>query len=300
MRLLHKGKVKEVYAFGEDKLLFNFTDQISVFDKIIPTLVPKKGEALARTSAYWFEETRKLGIDTHYIGLQDVDKMLVKKLEIIHDRAKITPSSISFFIPLEVICRHYVAGSMLDRLKSGEVKPEQLGLPTGKIPAYGTKLPKPFIEFTTKLEPTDRNLSEDEAFRISGLTAEEFEELKRTVVRIDEMIAKRCEKRGLVHVDGKKEFGMNAERQIMVVDTFGTLDEDRWWDKKQLDEGKHVELSKEMVRQHYRDIGYHEKLYAARKAGQPEPPIPAMPDELTKRVTALYVEGFERITGERW
>lgn len=300
MRLLHKGKVKEVYAFGEDKLLFNFTDQISVFDKIIPTLVPKKGEALARTSAYWFEETRKLGIDTHFIGLQDVDKMLVKKLEIIHDRSKITPASISFFIPLEVICRHYVAGSMLDRLKSGEVKPEQLGLPAGKIPAYGTKLPQPFIEFTTKLEPTDRNLSEEEAFRISGLTEKEFAELKRTVVRIDEMIASRCEKRGLVHVDGKKEFGMNAKREIMIVDTFGTLDEDRWWDKKQLDEGKHVELSKEMVRQHYRDSGYHEKLYAARKAGQPEPPIPALPDELTRRVTALYVEGFERITGQSW
>ena len=128
MKLLHKGKVKEVYAFGPDKLLFNFTDQISVFDKIIPTLVPKKGEALCRTSAYWFEETKSLGIDTHFIGLQDVDKMLVKRLEILHDSTKITPRMVNFFIPLEVVARHYLAGSMHDRVKAGVAQGDS-GLP---------------------------------------------------------------------------------------------------------------------------------------------------------------------------
>lgn len=301
MKLLHKGKVKEVYAFGADKLLFNFTDQISVFDKIIPTLVPKKGEALCRTSAFWFEEVRRLGLDSHYVGLQDVDKMLVKRVEVIHDRSRITPRSVGFFIPLEVICRHFLAGSMHDRVKKGEVKAEELGFPEGHVPRYGEKLPKPFIEFTTKLEPTDRQLSEEEALRISGLTETEFEDLKDAVLRIDELIARKAEAVGLLHVDGKKEFGMNHERQLMVVDTFGTLDEDRWWDKKAYDaEGKTLELSKEMVRQHYRETGYHEKLYAARKAGQPEPDIPPLPDHVTKQVTALYVDLYERLTGKKW
>lgn len=301
MKLLHKGKVKEVYAFGEDKLLFNFTDQISVFDKIIPTLVPKKGEALCRTSAYWFEETAKLGLDTHFLGLQDNDKMLVKRLAIIPDSSKITPKTVSFFIPLEVVCRHYLAGSMNDRVKAGEVTPEQLGFAKGHKPKYGEKLPHPFIEFTTKLEPTDRLLSEAEALKLSGLTEKEFKDLKAAVLKIDERIARNAESKGLIHVDGKKEFGMNHQRELMVVDTFGTPDEDRWWDKKAYDaEGKTLEYSKEMVRQHYRDIGYHEKLYAARKAGQPEPDIPALPADVTARVTKLYVDLYERITGKSW
>lgn len=304
MKLLHKGKVKEVYAFGEDKLLFNFTDQISVFDKIIPTLVPKKGEALARISAFWFEQCQKqLGLDTHFIGLQDNDKMLVKRLEII-DPAKrsISKDQRSFFIPLEVVCRHYAAGSLLDRLASGEVKPSRVGM--DRAPKKGEKLPTPFIEFTTKLEETDRPLSDDEALKISGLTEKEFADLKKAVLDIDALIASKCEAKGLIHVDGKKEFGMNHRRELMIVDTFGTPDEDRWWDKALYEkDGTQLDLSKEMVRQHYRSTGYHDQLMAARKAGatkQTEPPIPALPPEVTAQVTRLYVDLFERITGQKW
>lgn len=304
MKLLHKGKVKEVYEFGADKLLFHFTDQISVFDKIIPTLVPKKGEALARTSAFWFEQCQKrLGLDTHFLGLQDVDKMLVKRLDVI-DPAKrpITREQVSFFIPLEVVCRHYAAGSLLDRLATGEIKPQRVGMT--RPPKKGEKLPKPFIEFTTKLEATDRPLSDEEALRLSGLTEREFAALKQAVLDIDALIAATCEPKGLIHVDGKKEFGMNARREIMVVDTFGTLDEDRWWDKALYEkDGAQLELSKEMVRQHYRSTGYHERLMAARRAGatkETEPPIPALPADVTANVTKLYVDLYERITGQTW
>jgi len=225
----------------------------------------------------------------------------VKRLAIIHDSSKITPGTVSFFIPLEVVARHYLAGSMHDRVKSGEVTPEALGFPKGHKPKYGEKLPRPHVEFTTKLEATDRLLREDEALKLSGLTAKEFADLKATVLKIDERIAKNAEARGLIHVDGKKEFGMNARRELMIVDTFGTPDEDRWWDKRAYEnEGKTLEYSKEMVRQHYRDIGYHEKLYAARKAGAPEPDIPALPADITAKVTKLYVELYERITGKSW
>jgi phosphoribosylaminoimidazole-succinocarboxamide synthase len=303
MKLLHKGKVKEVYAFGEDKLLFHFTDQISVFDKIIPTLVPKKGEALNRTSAYWFEECAKLGIETHYLGMQEANTMLVKKADIIQPE-NLTPQTRNFFIPVEVICRHYVAGSMYDRLKSGAVRPEALGFPAGKVPAKGAKIPKPFVEFTTKFEPVDRELTEAEALKLSGLTPEEFQQLKDAVLRIDEKIAANAERKGLIHVDGKKEFAMNPHRELMIVDTFGTPDEDRWWDKALYEEkGEMVELSKEMVRQFYRSTGYHEALMAARKAGatkESEPPIPALPPEVTQQVTDLYVSLYERITGRAW
>ena len=86
----------------------------------------------------------------------------------------------------------------------------------------------------------------------------------------------------------------------MVVDTFGTLDEDRWWDAAEYAKGNTVELSKEMVRQYYRETGYHAKLMAAREKGEAEPPIPALPQEVIDKVSQLYVDMYERITGEKF
>ena len=86
----------------------------------------------------------------------------------------------------------------------------------------------------------------------------------------------------------------------MVIDTFGTLDEDRWWDAEEYAKGNIVELSKEFVRQYYREIGYHKALYDAREKGEPEPDIPALPQDIIDRVSKLYVDMYERITGEKF
>ncbi len=86
----------------------------------------------------------------------------------------------------------------------------------------------------------------------------------------------------------------------MLVDTFGTADEDRFWDLAAFEQGKHVELSKEFVRQHYRQTGYHATLYTAREKGLPEPDIPALPPDVLRDVSDLYVRMFERLTGERF
>src|SRR5438132_908933 len=95
---------------------------------------------------------------------------------------------------------------------------------------YGEPLPRPFVEVTTKLEKVDRELTEDEALKISKLSRVEFDDLVRTVLKIDERLNTEVRKRGLIHVDGKKEFAMDDERRLMLVDTFGTADEDRFWD----------------------------------------------------------------------
>ncbi len=144
----------------------------------------------------------------------------------------------------------------------------------------------------------DRELTRDEAVRISGLTPREYDELLGTVLRIDGRLNEEVRKRGLIHVDGKKEFGMDAERRLMLVDTFGTADEDRFWDLPAYERGEQVELSKESVRQYYRKTGYHARLMDARKTGQPEPDIPPLPDNVLKQVSDLYISLFERLTGE--
>ena len=300
MRFLRKGKVKEVYEVSKDELEFVFTDQISVFDKVIPTLIPHKGETLCRTSAHWFKLVQGLGVRTHFLRVIDGNRMRVRRVQVIPEYDRITSSTRNFLIPLEVIARYYVAGSFYDRIQTGKIRPESVGFPRGHAPKYGEALPHPFVEVTTKLEKVDRELTEDEALGISKLSRAEFDALVGTVLKIDERLNAEVQKRGLIHVDGKKEFAMDEKRRLMLVDTFGTADEDRFWDLEAYQQGKQVELSKEFVRQYYRKTGYHQALMDARGAGRPEPDIPPLPADVAKQASDLYVGLFERLTGEKF
>ena len=300
LKLFKIGKVKEVYEIEDlDELEFKFTDNISVFDKVIPTEIPNKGESLCKTSTYWFKVAREIGILSHFISNPAPNRMRVKKVNIIQNYSKINNSTRSYLIPLEFICRYYVAGSLFNRLQKGKLDPSILGFSSSTIPDYGAELPEPFIEVTTKLEPVDRLLSLDAAMNISGLTAEEYDNICETILKLDMKINTEIKSRGLVHVDGKKEFAFDSERNIMLVDTFGTPDEDRFWDWEKYNDGEYVELSKEYVRQVYKKSSYYETLTQAREAGKPEPEIPPLDNKTTEEVSKLYIDHFEKITGEK-
>ncbi|MEL9914381.1 MAG: phosphoribosylaminoimidazolesuccinocarboxamide synthase [Thermoplasmatales archaeon] len=296
MKFIRKGKVKEVYDNGEE-LLFIFTDQISVFDKIIPSLVPGKGESLARTSAFWFKRASEMGIRNHFINLRNGNEMVVRKFKIIE--GKVHYGERGYLIPLEFVMRYYVAGSLLDRIENGRIDFRDLGFK--RKPAYGEKLPEPLFEVTTKFEKTDRPLGFDEAREIGGLDNDDLEEIRKIIEKMDEDINRTTWDRGLIHADGKKEFAMDEERNPILVDTFGTADEDRFWEREEFEkEGKILERSKEFVRQYYRELGYHEKLMKARAAGLPEPDIPPLPPSMIEETRKLYISLYERITGEHW
>ncbi len=301
MKLIRKGKVKEVYETeNENELEFFFTNHISVFDKVIPSNIPSKGETLCRTSSYWFMVAENIGVKTHFIKTTGPNRMRVKKVDVIKDYSKLNEKTTNHLIPLEFICRYYIAGSLFDRIKNKEIKNETLGFNPDYNVKYGDKLPTPFFEVTTKLEKTDRNIGLDEALRISRLSKDEYEKIKEIFFRIDNEINSAVRQRGLIHVDGKKEFAFDENRDIMLIDTFGTADEDRFWDADKYEKGEFVELSKEYVRQYYREINYHEKLMSARKNGLPEPDIPALPHDKIQKVSRLYIDLFERITGEKF
>lgn len=299
MKLVKKGKVKEVYEVSNDEFEFLFTDNISVFDKVIPSQIPSKGETLCRTSAYWFEQASRLG-KTHYIKLEAPNKMRVKRVDIISDYSKITRKTTNYLIPLEFIARYYIAGSLFDRINNKETTPEQLGFKSNYTPKYGDELPEPLFEVTTKLEKIDRLLEKEEALRISGLSPEDYDRIKEMFFKIDEKINRAVNQRGLIHVDGKKEFAFDKNREVMLIDTFGTADEDRFWDAEKYEEGKFVELSKEAARQHYRESGYYDILMKARKSNLSEPDIPSLPREKIQVISKLYIDLFERITGEKF
>src|SRR5947208_17117818 len=123
MRFLRKGKVKEVYEVSEGELEFVFTDQISVFDKVIPTLIPYKGETLCRTSAHWFKVVQDLGVRTHFLKVVDGNRMRARRVQVIPDYDRITPSTRKFLIPHAVIARYYMTGPFRVRVQARKLRP---------------------------------------------------------------------------------------------------------------------------------------------------------------------------------
>jgi len=281
-KFLKSGKVKDVYEIDSNLLKFKFSNRISVFDQIIPSKINVKGEVLCRIAKFWFDMVEKEGIcKTHYVPAHNTnsDEMFVKKTEV---------------IPLEFIVRYYNAGSYYKR--NG-----------GK---YGEKFNEPIFECTTKFEKYDRLINEEEALKISKLKKKDLENIKETILKIDNIIEKQVEKGNLIHVDGKKEFGI-LNNEILLIDTFGTPDEDRFWDKKEYENGNIVELSKEFVRQYYENLfyvcpkcgekfSYRDFLYAQREKNLSEPLIPPLSDDIIKKVEDLYVGMYERITGKKF
>ncbi len=290
------GKVKDVYDEGET-LLFKFSDRISVFDQIIPDSIPGKGESLCRTSTFWFNLVKETSnLSTHYIETPSPTEMRVKKFFV--PEGKGNPYEVEFVIPLEFIMRYFVAGTLYDRLKKGQVKPEEVGLK--HMPEYGEELYDPFFEVTTKFEKFDRPLKTGDVVDIGGMSKSELRDIQEAVLLVDRRISGEVEKRGLIHVDGKKEFAFGPSREPVLIDTFGTVDEDRFWEKSDFENGRITELSKEFVRQYYRSTGHHTKLYDARERNLPEPPIPELPPEMVKKTSQLYSTMYERITGNKW
>mgnify|MGYP006090772033 CR=1 FL=1 len=299
---LYSGKVKQVWSTDDPDILeFRYTDQISVFDQIIPSLIPRKGESLNRTTCHWFDLVAKEGIcRTHIVQRNGSERCLVRRVDIYREPGTLPRDGEWVFVPLEFVCRHYLAGSGWRRYQRGELTAEELGFEAGTVLESGAKLPAPYLEITTKFEDYDRLIDREEALEIANISGEELDSLLQVVIKVDTLIEREALLRGLIHVDGKKEFALGPGRVPVLVDSFGTLDEDRWWDSEQYYKGNIVQLSKEFVRQHYIDSGHQDQVRTARESGNEDPVIPALPQEVIDQTTALYTSMYERLTGKEF
>lgn len=326
MRLFKKGSVKEVYVLKEPKDgspgegRFVFTDSYSVFDwGQMPQAIPEKGKALCLIGAYFFEELERRGIPTHYLGLEEdgvvkpldslkgpTDTMAVKLVRVIepkregnfYDYSVFKGLEGNFLIPLELIYRNFLpeGSSVFKRLEAGSLSPKDLGLDS--FPRPGERLPKPFLDVSTKLEATDRYISFQEAKELSGLSDEELEKVKETTLLINGLITEKLEEKGLRNEDGKVEFAFGEGRTLMVVDAVGTPDECRF-----TFEG--MPLSKELLRILYRRTAWYREIEEAKKVDpvdwkQKVTSPPPLPWEAIKLVSDLYKALANEITGRRW
>jgi len=277
--------------------VFSFTDDYSVFDYgKMPDIIPEKGEALCRMAAHNFKELEKLGIKSHFRTLVSGNQMEVDLVQVLYpQKGELKPGMKNYLVPLEIIFRNSLpdGSSVFKRIKSGQLDRKALGLE--KEPVPGEKLSKPLMDVSTKLEPSDRYLSWQEALEISALEKEQIEELKQKALKINDFLTKKAEELGLEHADGKVEFGLNPNNELVLVDVAGTLDENRF-----LYNGFHV--SKQVLRDYYKTTPWYgiiEKEKAEGKGHGEFTEPEKLPPELVKIVSDMYKAVTVAWTGEK-
>ncbi len=308
------GSVKDLIVMREPdgglgRGRFIFSDRYSVFDYgEMPDRIEDKGKSLCLVSAYFFEKLEEKGIKTHYLGLVEggkikrldelespVNEMEIKLVRVIKPDGNYSvfkQLNGNFLLPLEIIYRNSIpeGSSLLRRVERGEVKPQDFGL--DKIEP-NMKLEKPIVDFSTKLEDVDRYLTYAEAKEISGLSDNEFENLVKLAIEVDEIISSEVGKIGLENEDGKIEVAFDDGRKFMVVDAVGTLDECRF-------SYEGFEVSKEILRKYYRKTEWYKRVqeYKGREnwrevVGKP----PNLPNDVREGVSNLYKAFCNEVTG---
>ncbi|GBE36759.1 phosphoribosylaminoimidazole-succinocarboxamide synthase [bacterium BMS3Bbin07] len=300
---------------------FHFSDRYSVFDwGEMPDLIPDKGASIALLSSYFFEKLENAGIKTHYLGLVEDNRskqlfelqrpsttMEIRLLRVLrpefreggYDYSCYEGQKGNFLIPLEIIYRNSIpeGSSILKRLRSGEVRPEEFGLK--EMPVPGEELREPILDVSTKLEITDRYISWEEARRIAGLSEGELEEIKEITLSVNRMITDEFSRIGLKNEDGKIELGFDPERRLMLVDVLGTLDECRFTYKG-------IPVSKEIARIYYRNTPWYHAVEEAKTEDRmrwkelvKESPRP-LPERLRALISMVYAACTNEITGREW
>jgi phosphoribosylaminoimidazole-succinocarboxamide synthase len=298
---MYEGSVKRIFSSDESaNLVFEFTDDYSVFDwGKMPDTIPFKGVGLAKLMSVLFKRLEAQGVKTHYRGFDGERNVLVQKIgvyrpERISENGRnyyTYPKTMEkpFLIPLEVVFRFEVCAgsSFIKRHAEKNYK-------------VGDQFPKPFIEMFTKLEDKDRPLSQEEALKISGLTPAQFVAVSAKTAEVAQTLKTWFGDKGIRLMDGKLEWGLSMEGEIILVDAIGP-------DEMRL-EKQGMQLSKEVLRDFYRKTPWYEELEKAKEEGEAKgyadwkalvKPPPALPPVLKNLVSEMYQALVNEIAAEK-
>jgi phosphoribosylaminoimidazole-succinocarboxamide synthase len=252
------------------------TDRISTYDVVHPTPVPDKGKVLTGISAFWFEKTAEI-VPNHVVSFTEVPEevrgraMLVERLEM---------------FPVECVVRGYITGSgWKDYQASGAI----CGIELPKGLAESEQLPEPIFTPATKADvgDHDENVDFDRAAEILG-DRELLERLRELSIAVYARAAEHARSRGIILADTKFEFGRGKSGEIVLGDEVLTPDSSRFWPAEGYEPG-HGQPS--FDKQYVRD-------WASQSGWDKSPPAPALPEEIVDRTRDLYVDAYERLTGE--
>jgi phosphoribosylaminoimidazole-succinocarboxamide synthase len=275
MELLHSGKVRDVYADGDDIILVA-SDRVSVYDVVLPTAIPGKGEILTQLSLWWFDRLADI-VPNHVISVTDVPRefagraMRCRRLEM---------------LPVECIARGYLAGLGLREYEAAAAV-SGIALPPGL--AEGSRLPAPIFTPTTKAM-----VGHDEFITFDDVTAKVgaalAEELRRATLNVYQRGADLAAERGIIVADTKLEFGLARDGTLVLADELLTPDSSRFWPADRWQPGRpQYALDKQVVRDWAAGTGWNKRA-----------PGPKIPADIVLAARARYIEIFERITGAAW
>jgi phosphoribosylaminoimidazole-succinocarboxamide synthase len=262
------GKVREIYALDDQRLLLVASDRISTFDVVLPTEIPDKGRVLTGLSGFWFARTKHI-VPNHLLGLREDGRSTeCRRLEM---------------LPVECVVRGYITGSgWKDYLRSGEVCGHRL--PEGLRESQ--RLPEPIFTPSTKAQTGhDENITREQAAELVG--RERFDEVERIALELYAFAAAHAEARGIILADTKFELGVDDTGQLVLADEAFTPDSSRFWPADAYEPGgPQPSFDKQYVRDYCESVGW-DKTY----------PGPELPDDVVTETRAKYVEAFERLTG---
>ena len=280
LKLLRRGKVRDLYEYG-DKLLLIATDRISAFDVVLPTAIPMKGAVLTQLSQFWFAMMSDI-VPNHLISTE-VDKFpedLQRFREVLRLRSMLSVKAEMF--PVECVARGYLAGSGWAEYKeSGSV----CGIPLPAGLRECDRLPEPIFTPATKAESGhDINISFDEAVKIVG--HEKATKLRELTIQIYKRAAEYALPRGIMIADVKFEFGI-YDGKIILCDELLTPDSSRFWPRASYRPGKpQPSFDKQYVRDYLEQIHFDKK-----------PPGPELPQTVVRGTTEKYLEAYRLLTG---
>ncbi len=262
------GKVRELYALDDERLLLVASDRISTFDVVLPTDIPDKGRVLTALSGFWFARTGEICAN-HLLDLRsDGRSTECRRLEM---------------LPIECVVRGYLAGSgWKDYTATGAVCGHEL--PTGLAESAG--LPEPIFTPATKATSGhDENIDRDEAAGLVG--AETLADVERVSIALYRHAAEHARRRGIIIADTKFEFGLDEEGRLVLGDEALTPDSSRFWPADEYAPGgSQPSFDKQFVRDYCETLGWDKTA-----------PGPELPDGVVAGTRARYVEAFERLTG---
>ena len=284
LELLHRGKVRDVYALPGNRLLMVATDRLSAFDVVLPDPVPGKGEMLCQISNFWFAKTAHLvpnhltGDDVASVLPPGVDPALYAKRSVVAKRLR--P------VPVEAIARGYLIGSgWKDYVRTGMVC--GIALPDGLQMAQ--QLPQPIFTPSTKaaVGDHDENVSFDDVVRRIGIDL--AEQVRAATLTIYRHAADYALGRGIIIADTKLEFGLDDNGVLHVMDEMLTPDSSRFWPADQYEVGTSPpSYDKQFVRDYLETLDWDKTA--------PGPKVPADVLEVTR---AKYAEALERLADLR-
>jgi phosphoribosylaminoimidazole-succinocarboxamide synthase len=276
-----RGKVRDIYAVGADKMLIVTSDRLSAFDVVMSDPIPDKGRVLNEMANFWFERLGHIvpnqltGIDPESVVTQEERPQVRGRSVVVK---KLNP------LPIEAVVRGYISGSgWKDYQKTGKVC--GIDLPAGLQQAQ--KLPQPIFTPATKAQSGhDENISFAEVEKLIGRPL--AEKVRDVSIQLYKEASEYAAQKGILIADTKFEFGLNDRNELVLIDEVLTADSSRFWPKDSYQVGiSPPSYDKQYVRDYLETLDWNK-----------EPPAPKLPPDVIARTSEKYREALQRLTGK--